>query len=320
MYLVPFLALFVTLPSKSATERMRLWRAVKALGCATLRDGVFLLPDEPSHAKTLVGLATEAVTAQGTGEIYRLGGLDEGQDSALQGLFDRTVEFGVLAEEIRALRGDLVSLDLATAGRRQHTLARRFDQLAATDYFPGEAHRQTRALLDELRQALERLRTPDEPSTSSGTIPRRDPADYQGRVWATRARPWVDRLASAWLIHRHIDPQARFVWLASPADCPADALGFDFDGATFTHAGARVTFETLLAAFGLEGDAALMRLGALIHCLDAGGLPVPEAAGLEAMLAGLREAEPDDDALLESACQPFDWLYRNFQNAKRWST
>jgi hypothetical protein len=137
-------------------------------------------------------------------------------------------------------------------------------------------------------------------------------AHYQGRVWATRRRPWVDRLASAWLIRRFIDPQARFVWLKSPVDCPKRALGFDFDGAAFTHVGARVTFETLLASFGLETPA-LLRLGVLVHGLDAGGVMPPEAAGVERVLAGMRDVIADDDQLLGAAAGVFEGLWVTFE-------
>ena len=126
------------------------------------------------------------------------------------------------------------------------------------------------------------------------------PRKFQGKRWATRSRPWVDRLACAWLIRRFIDPQARFLWLADPAGAtpaPRGALGFDYDGARFTHVGARVSFEVLMASFGLDGDAKLQRLAATVRYLDAGGIPVPEAAGLESVLAGLRELHADDDAL-----------------------
>lgn len=123
---------------------------------------------------------------------------------------------------------------------------------------------------------------------------------------------WVDRIASAWLIHRHIDPRATFLWLADPGACPSDALGFDFDGATFTHVGPRVTFEVLRASFGLESDPALVRLGALVHYLDAGGIPVAEAAGLGAILTGLKAAATDDDALLAQAGPILDHLYRAY--------
>ena len=137
-------------------------------------------------------------------------------------------------------------------------------------------------------------------------------AQYRNRVWATRRRPWVDRLASAWLIRRFIDPQARFLWLKSPADCPKRALGFDFDGATFTHSGAMVTFETLLASFGLQTPA-LLRLGVVVHALDAGGVIPPEAAGVERVLAGMRDAISDDDQLVLAAAGVFEGLLVAFE-------
>lgn len=309
-----YLALFVSLPTKAATDRMRVWRSVKALGCATLRDGVYLLPDSADSAAVLDEVAGQAVAAGGSGEIYRLSGCDEAREDALRALFDRGEEYANIAGDIKDLGRIQASLDGAVAARKLQALVRRFEQVIRIDFFPGEAQRQTLSLLDDLRDALIRRMAPDEPTARQADIPRRARADYQGRIWATRARPWVDRLATAWLIRRFIDPKARIVWLASPRDCQADWLGFDFDGATFSHVGARVTFETLLASFGLEADPALLRLGELVHCLDAGGLPVPEAPGIEALLAGLRASEPDDDVLLGRACEIFDWLLQNYKD------
>src|SRR5437870_2360105 len=175
-------------PGKSATPRIRLWRLLKGLGAAVLRDGVYLLP----HRETL--------------------------QQALE-------------EQVHGVQ------------------------------------------------------------TLGGTA-------YRGKLWATRQRVWVDRVASAWLIRRFIDPEARFVWIQTPQDCPADAIGFDFDGAAFTHTEHRVTFEVLLASFDLATDPALTRLGVLVHSLDVGGVPVPEAAGFEAMLTGVRASCADDDQVL----------------------
>ncbi len=245
-----FLALFVSLPTKASTGRMRVWRSVKAQGCATLRDGVYLLPDSADSAATLGEVAAQAVEVGGSGQVYRLSGCDEA----------------------------------------------------------------TLSLLDDLRDAITRRMSPDEPTARQTDIPRLNRADYQGRTWATRARPWVDRLASAWLIRRFIDPSARIVWLASPSDCRNGWLGFDFDGAAFSHVGTKVTFETLLASFGLDSAPALVRLGKLVHCLDLGGLPVAEALGIESLLAGLRASEPDDDALLARACEIFDWLLKSYED------
>jgi len=182
----------------------------------------------------------------------------------------------------------------------------------AIDFFPGDATAEAEAAWTEQNRRFEQLLSPEEPHQRDGSIPRLDASEYSGRTWATRRRLWVDRVASAWLIRRHIDPDARFKWLAKPSDCPKSALGFDFDGATFTHVGDRVTFETLLASFGLEDDPALLRLGALVHQLDVGGEPVPEASGFEAVMAGARERLDDDDSLLSEMTTVLDSLYAHF--------
>jgi hypothetical protein len=188
-------------------------------------------------------------------------------------------------------------------------------EIQRVDFFPGVATERAHAAVGALATEINRRFSPQEPSPGIGTVQRLDAAAFQGRLWATRRHLWVDRVASAWLIRRFIDPEARFLWLAGPSDCPANALGFDFDGAAFSHVGDRVTFEDLVASFGLDADAGLARLGQLVHYLDVGGLPVPEAAGFEAVLAGLREASIDDDALLAAATPLLDALYRTYSGA-----
>ncbi|MNL18394.1 Chromate resistance exported protein [compost metagenome] len=127
----------------------------------------------------------------------------------------------------------------------------------------------------------------------------------------------MDRVACAWLIRRFIDPHASFLWLEDIRQCPGEALGFDFDGATFTHVGNRVSFEVLLASFGLDENKGLARLGQMVHVLDIGGTPVAEASGFEAVLAGARERLPNDDALLEEVGTVLDSLYTHFSSARK---
>jgi len=177
--------------------------------------------------------------------------------------------------------------------------------------------RRQRDSLDKLRAAIDARFSPQEPSRAAGNVPRRKRRDFHGALWATRRRLWVDRAASAWLIRRFIDPQARFEWLAKPADCPDEAHGFDFDGAEFTHVEDRVTFEVLLTAFSLDGDPGLDGLARLVHYLDVGGgKPVLEAAGFEAVLTGLRDSCADDDALLVAVTPVLDALYQHFSHSK----
>ena len=307
-----WLLLILSLPTGNATARMRCWRALKTSGAAVLRDGVYLLPDQGTSAATLATIAQDLLANGGTARVLstedRLGDFAQ--------LFDRAAEFGSLLAEVAPALAALQSTSVPDAVRQARRLRKAFEQLAAIDFFPGEAQRQALSALDALDDAIRRLQSPDEPHATLERITRLRREDYLARSWATRKRPWVDRLASAWLIRRFIDPQARFVWIDSPADCPSDALGFDFDGAVFTHVGNRVTFETLLASFGLETPA-LLRLGLLVHGLDAGGVLPPEAVGVERVLAGMRESMTDDDQLAQIAAGVFEALLTTFEKDAR---
>jgi hypothetical protein len=273
------------------------------MGAVVLRDGVYVMPFAQEHVEALESVAGDLKRNNGTAYLLST----EVALEEFAALFDRRAEFGALLGEITSGRALLESSAAMDALKQARKLRKSFEQLATIDFFPGEAQRQTQEALEALEQHVNQTLSPDEPSPSHSEIVRLDAAHYQARTWATRQRPWVDRLASAWLIRRFIDPEARFLWLKTPADCPKKALGFDFDGATFTHVGARVTFETLLASFSLETPP-LLRLGLLVHSLDVGGVQPPEAAGVERVLAGMREAITDDDLLLQTAAGVFEGL------------
>jgi len=301
-----WLLLVVSLPTAQTSARMRLWRATKSIGAVALRDGAYLLPDTAACRELLATQAADVREAGGEAWLTRVAPLEPGEDADWRGLFDRSADYGALLNEIRTAERE------PQAQRRLPALWRRHAQIVQTDHFPGEAQRQCTAALAALQDALTRRDSPDEPHAARDEgFERLDAADFQGRTWATRARPWMDRLACAWLIRRCIDSDARFRWLKDPAQCRPAWLGFDFDGARFSHRGGRVSFETLLASFRLEADPALRRIGELVHFLDVGGVPVPEASGIAAALAGLRDHITDDDTLLDAACAVFDGLRRN---------
>jgi hypothetical protein len=298
-----WLALVSSLPAANTATRMRVWRGVRALGCGALRDGVWLLPAGDEARQALDRLARDIAAEGGSAHVLSVTSIDATQAARLRALFDRSEDYRALAAAIQA----------ASAGdaRTLRALRRSFEALAAIDYFPGPAQAQVRQSLAELDAAL----APGEPGSAEGRIERLDRAAYRGRSWATRRHLWVDRMASAWLIRRFIDRRARFLWLARPQDCPADALGFDFDGAAFSHVGPRVTYEVLLASFALDGDAALRRIGEMVRFLDVGGIEPAAAAGIEAVLRGARARARDDDALLADASRIFDSLYASLKES-----
>ncbi len=303
-----WLLLILSLPTENATARMRIWRATKALGCASLRDGVWLLP---SNDHTRVRLETVADdTRKSGGEAWVLAiETDSPQTDVFTHLFDRGADYNAWLDDVAQF--DPLATDLVATRKLLKGLAKRLSAISETDYFPHALQATAQARLAMAETAVQARSATAEPNFQAGEPEQLALADFQGKTWATRHDLWVDRLASAWLIHRFIDPQAQFLWLDDTAVCPADALGFDFDGARFSHIGRYVTFETLLHSFGLTQDIGLQRLAHLVHTLDVGG-NAPEAAGFAVLLKGLKHRTPNDDVLLAEGGQLLNDLYCAF--------
>ncbi len=312
----PWLLLSATLPGRSGTPRVRLWRGVRDLGAVALRDGVYLLPDNAAARAGFARLSADVAEGGGEALVLHLAAQTTAAQGALVSRFDRAPEFAAIVAAVHELHERLDFASETEVRRILRGLQRDLAAIEAIDFFPDDAGDAARRAVGTLVVATDARFSPNEPTPTTQAILKLDHTAYRGRTWATRRHLWVDRVASAWLIRRFIDPHARFLWLDSPADCSAGVLGFDFDGATFSHVGEKVTFEVLVASFGLDTDPGLTRLGQLVHYLDAGGLPVAEAAGFEAMLAGLRDAAADDDALLAAATPLLDALYRTYSGSR----
>ncbi len=307
-----WLLFIVSQPGKSQTPRIRIWGALKTLGAAVLRDGVYLLPRRDALGRTLEEHADTVRKLGGTAYLLEVETHTPEASADFTALFDRGPDYAELFQVMRQRHTDLPTWSEIQAHRAVQQLQRDLAAIRQIDYFPDSGLAQAEAAVAEFDLAIRRRFSPDEPHAASTPIEICDPADFQGRIWATRAQLWIDRVACAWLIRRFIDPKARFLWLKTPQDCPAKALGFDFDDARFTHIGERVTFEVLLASFDLAHDTSLTRLGMLVHYADAGGIPVPEAAGFEAILSGVRHQSRGDDAVLDVMMPVLDALYTRF--------
>ncbi len=303
-----WLLLIISLPTENATARMRIWRALKTLGCASLRDGVWLLPSRPDTHARFDGIAEDTHKSGGEAWVLALQA-DAQQADSFPALFDRSADYGAWLEELAQF--DPLAADIASTRKQLKGLGKRLAAITDTDYFPHPLQTTARERLHTAEAAVRGRTVSAEPTSQQGEPERLDKENFQGKNWATRRDLWVDRLASAWLIHRFIDPQAQFLWLDDTAVCPTDALGFDFDGARFSHIGRYVTFETLLHSFGLAQDIRLQRLAHLVHTLDVGG-NAPEAAGFAVLLKGLKHRSPNDDVLLAEGGQLLDDLYCAF--------
>jgi hypothetical protein len=184
------------------------------------------------------------------------------------------------------------------------------------DFFGSAGRDRVLTLLGQLDERIEgsgRQQGPVGPGERSGRM-----ASFQGRLWVTRPRPGVDRMASAWLIRRFIDRQARFGFAADRESVPDHGVPFDMFGAEFSHQGDGCTFETLCSAFEI-GESALSRIAAIVHDLDLkdGRFGAAECSTVGAMVEGLQLAHHDDGALLEQGMTLFESLYRSFEQSSR---
>lgn len=306
-----WLLLVTNLPGRKQAMRMRVWRALKAAGAGMVRDGVYLLPASEQARRLLDEMAAEIQVQGGSAQVLPLT-KEPAQQAAFEALLDRSSEYAALLQRVAAFRRSLRKLAEPAARRQMVALKRDGASLGAIDFFPGDGKDALEQSLTSAEQDFTAKFSPDEPHAAQQKISGRTARDYQGRRWGTRQRLWVDRVASAWLVKRFIDPKATFVWLAKPSDLPRGAVGFDFDGAEFTHFGDLVTFEVLQVSFGLESDDALLRMGALVHGLDIGGLSAPEAPGFTAILTGARARAADDDALIKAMFPVLDLLYAGY--------
>ena len=231
--------------------------------------------------------ATDIRGAGGTAHIVSFEADSPQQQSAFMALFDRTAEYQEGIRNLETLKRAFPKLKEGEARQRLAGMRREIGAVTARDFFPAGSREQIEGALADAEMALNARFSPDEPHPATHQIRRCDRKEYRGRTWATRERLWIDRVASAWLIRRFIDPKARFVWLKKVKDCPKRAVGFDFDGAQFTHVGTKVTFEVLTA----------------------------EGPGFAAVMAGARALQPDDDALLDAMAPVLDSLHKAYSSA-----
>jgi hypothetical protein len=212
----------------------------------------------------------------------------------------RNQDYAALAERYRKLlkgRRPRLNEELAR-------LAREMGRITEIDFFEAPArHEVARA-----REAVEE-RTASGRGRPAGAAPPLDLAALKSRRWVTRPRPHVDRIASAWLIKRFVDPEAEFVF-APPDQVPPDAIPFDMAGVDFGHQGEDCTFETLLRRTGLR-DRKLAILAEIVHEADIKDQKYTreEARGIDLALRALLSAIKDDHEALAHGMILFDGLY-----------
>lgn len=278
-----------------------------------MKHAVYLLPWSPQALEDLSWLRAEVESSGGQAAVFSASTVEAIGDAEIEQQFRtaRAADFTQFATELkkafpstRRARPDAKAL----RGWRE-----RFDQLRHIDFFgaPNAADAE-QALQDLERRAQQPVERTAPATTSAISV-----VDFVGRTWITRPRPGVDRFASAWLIRRFIDPEARVVFGEHPSDA-GNAVPFDmYDGVGFGHEGARCTFEVLVQRFGIT-DPAVHRLAELVHDVDLKDdrFHAPDAATLERLVQGLRASIDDDQVLLAQGIALFEALYRSMAPPK----
>jgi hypothetical protein len=310
------------LPSHPSNLRVRTWRRLQQLGAIPVKQAVYVLPDTPAAREDFEWLKAEVKGAGGDASVFAADSVDAWSDDALVEEFRRSRQdlYAELARDVekalqRAGGARRPRGARAPAVRRLLDIFReRLAAIEGIDFFGSAGRDRVIVLLGQLED-----RTADPGASRTAASPAsREAASYQGRLWMTRPRPGVDRMASAWLIRRFIDPRARFGLAADRQDVPDDAVPFDMFGVEFSHQGDGCTFETLCTVFGIR-DPAISRIAAIVHDLDLkdARFGAPDAATVAAMIEGLQLAYADDQALLAQGMTLFESLYRSFEQSGR---
>lgn len=304
------------LPARASNARVKTWRRLQQLGAVPSRNSVYVLPNTEQCREDFEWLRSEIVALGGEATVFAADAISQGGGEDIVAAFQ-----AARAQDYRTLQKAINRTLSASSRKRQaagssrglaravRALRDRFDALDRIDFFSAAARDETAAALSELERKLAGPRAPA-PASGSGTSPMHV-ADFQKRRWVTRRRPGVDRMASAWLIRRFVDPKAAFAFVDKPAS--AD-VSFDMYEGGFGHRGGLCTFEVLCEEFGITAAPAL-RIGQIVHDLDLkeNKYGAPETAVIGRMVEGLRAVHADDAALLEQGIGMFEALARSLE-------
>jgi len=301
-----WLLLLYTLPASRASGRVNLWRKLKKIGACALKTSAYVLPDEPSHLERFQWLVQQVRDDGGEATLARVTNIEglSNEDIARQFNEARAADYAALSEPLKAL----IAANRKKVGEgfveALEKLQRQFQEVRAIDYFACPAGH-------DLETLLERAKRLTEPHTkASATL---DARKYQRRVWLTRPRPEIDRVGSAWLIRKFIDPHARFVFAPKPG-APAEGIPYDMLNVEFTHHGEDCTFETLVKRFAIA-DPGVRWIGEMIHDADLedGKFQRTECVGLDLLFKGWARLGFSDAEILEKGFSCFDALHASLR-------
>jgi hypothetical protein len=304
----------------NSRERVRVWRLTKKVGTILYRNSVYVLPYSKERLEDFHWLCQQIRDSKGEASVFVSETGDASEDRALKGLFTAASEkeYGELEKQIQRFdirckqvhEGPTLSTSQVKSlekGLRQ--LEETFEEIRCVDFFRHPSAGRIETRLKDLRLSVAKAQPRKE---SPQRIAHHSRSEFRGKTWATRAHIHIDRLCSAWMIKRFVDPKARFVFVPEER-LPKNAILFDVFGAEFTHRGDRCTFETLLESFRLK-DKALLSMAELVHEIDLKDQKFhrPESFGFDLIVRAISDSLRNDQKTLDLGSQILDALYQRF--------
>ncbi|MDO8948474.1 MAG: chromate resistance protein [Desulfocapsaceae bacterium] len=320
-----WLLFFYSIPATPVNNRVKIWRKLIKIGAVQLKGGVYILPYTEEYHEALQWMLAELPGLKGEGLLIKTDSIEPLQPKEIIALFNeqRDQEYQKIAKKIDEFTGRIRNLRIGGKDKKSTSLFRQYEKLQSDfqlvqqrDFFQSEMGRNLEMQIKALRKQLEELTAAEKGQKRSGSteLPNgRNIANFSGLVWLTRKRPFVDRMASAWLIRRFIDAQATFAFrdeaeLMGLKD--EQAVSYDVRNGDFTHIDDLCTFEVLLKSFGLA-EKGLTYLAGIVHDIDIkdGKFAVPEAHVIEMIIKGIRNRALSDSETLEQGMAIFEALY-----------
>src|SRR5882757_3058413 len=295
----PWLLLVFSLPKKGASLRVTVWRKLQRYGALPLGNSGYFLPNTAENRERFEWLAKAVRTEGGEASVLEVQSVDNCSFPQMKQRFS-DARAGDYRELLKDLRKAPTSSNLSSRITR---FRRRFQAITSIDFCGNP-------LREHVEHALNAMQTPNTkpliPEIASVT-----PAEYRNRVWVTRPRPGVDRVTSAWLIRKFIDPKAKFAF--APEDKkPPKAVPFDMYEGGFGHRGEDCTFETLLKVFHIR-DKKIPVMAEIVHDADLFDEKFgrKEGFGIDEVMKGWAQQGLSDRELLKRGMQLAEGLYKS---------
>lgn len=284
-----------SLPASNPNGRVRIWRKLLSIGALQLKSSFYILPMNDTNFEHLEWTTGEVEEIGGEAIFFKSDRIENIEDKEIKAMFnsDRVRDYLRLEEKIRKFAAGLLDKDISEGTVESELknglkrLTKEFNSIKEIDFFASERAEKTVKLLESLSNRLKSLKGKE----GAKSLESLNIKEYKGKVWVTRKRPFVDRMASYWLIKRFIDNKARVCFISATdvkTKAKKDVVSFDVKGGDFTHKGNLVTFEVIARSFGIN-DRGVEYIGRIVHSIDLKDYAYysEESKGVEVVIKGI---------------------------------